>query len=76
MSTIVQVRNVDSRPPIFSRPFTSERIMEKEPFYATVIAIDRDTGLNKPICYELTALVPECKQAVYSIAGQIFGEAF
>uniref|UniRef100_A0A182P259 Cadherin domain-containing protein n=1 Tax=Anopheles epiroticus TaxID=199890 RepID=A0A182P259_9DIPT len=58
MSTIVQVRNVDSRPPIFSRPFTTERIMEKEPFETTVIAIDRDTGLNLPICYELTTVVP------------------
>nr|AGH20077.2 BT-R3 [Anopheles gambiae] len=72
MSTIVQVRNVDSRPPIFSRPFTSERIMEKEPFYATVIAIDRDTGLNKPICYELTALVPEYQK--YFDIGQTDGK--
>uniref|UniRef100_A0A182JZH0 Cadherin domain-containing protein n=1 Tax=Anopheles christyi TaxID=43041 RepID=A0A182JZH0_9DIPT len=71
MSTIVQVRNVDSRPPIFSRPFTTERIMEKEPFSATVIAIDRDTGLNKPICYELTTIVPEYEK--YFEIGQTDG---
>ncbi|XP_035894666.1 cadherin-23-like isoform X2 [Anopheles stephensi] len=59
MSTIVQVRNVDSRPPIFSRPFTTERILEKEMFQTLVIAIDRDTGLNKPICYELTTNEPK-----------------
>uniref|UniRef100_A0A182VRC6 Cadherin domain-containing protein n=1 Tax=Anopheles minimus TaxID=112268 RepID=A0A182VRC6_9DIPT len=59
MNTIIQVRNVDSRPPIFSRPFTSERIMEKEKFETRVIAIDRDTGLNKPICYELTTDEPK-----------------
>ncbi|XP_053667519.1 cadherin-23-like [Anopheles marshallii] len=59
MSTIVQVLNVDSRPPIFSRPFTSERIMEKEKFETRVVAIDRDTGLNKPICYELKTAEPK-----------------
>uniref|UniRef100_A0A182M7R5 Cadherin domain-containing protein n=1 Tax=Anopheles culicifacies TaxID=139723 RepID=A0A182M7R5_9DIPT len=71
MSTIIQVRNVDSRPPIFSRPFTSELIMEKEKFETRVIAIDRDTGLNKPICYELTTDEPKYQK--YFTIGQTDG---
>ncbi|XP_049281712.1 cadherin-23-like isoform X2 [Anopheles funestus] len=71
MSTIIQVRNVDSRPPIFSRPFTSERIMEKNKFETRVVAIDRDTGLNKPICYELTTADPKYQK--YFEIGQTDG---
>ncbi|KFB46111.1 hypothetical protein ZHAS_00014090 [Anopheles sinensis] len=53
INTIVKVRNVESRPPRFIRPFATQRIMEKENFSTTVTAIDGDTELNKPICYEL-----------------------
>uniref|UniRef100_A0A182IQ39 Cadherin domain-containing protein n=1 Tax=Anopheles atroparvus TaxID=41427 RepID=A0A182IQ39_ANOAO len=53
MNTIVKVRNVESRPPRFTRPFATQRIMEKEEFSTTVAAIDGDTELNRPICYEL-----------------------
>ncbi|XP_058457126.1 cadherin-23-like isoform X2 [Malaya genurostris] len=50
---VVQVVNVESRAPIFTRPFTTQRILEKEEFRTTVTAIDGDTGLNRPVCYEL-----------------------
>uniref|UniRef100_A0A182N760 Cadherin domain-containing protein n=1 Tax=Anopheles dirus TaxID=7168 RepID=A0A182N760_9DIPT len=71
MNTIVQVRNVDSRPPIFSRPFTTERIPEKERYTTTVIAIDRDTEVNKPICYELKTVEPNYQK--YFEIGQTDG---
>lgn len=61
MNTIVKVRNVDSRNPTFTRPFTTQRIMEKEEFRTTVIAIDSDTELNNPICYTLQTLVLDCE---------------
>uniref|UniRef100_A0A182QNZ1 Cadherin domain-containing protein n=1 Tax=Anopheles farauti TaxID=69004 RepID=A0A182QNZ1_9DIPT len=71
MNTIVQVRNVDSRPPIFSRPFTTERIPEKKTYTTTVIAIDRDTEVNKPICYELQTVEPNYQK--YFEIGQTNG---
>ncbi|XP_053671456.1 cadherin-23-like [Anopheles nili] len=71
MNTIVQVRNVDSRPPIFSRPFTTERINEKEMYRTTVVAIDRDTELNMPICYELATANPNYQK--YFEIGQTDG---
>lgn len=53
LNIVVQVRNVESRVPIFTRPFTTQRIMEKTAFSTTITAIDGDTGLNAPICYDL-----------------------
>ncbi|XP_062565689.1 cadherin-23-like [Armigeres subalbatus] len=59
LSTVVQVQNVESRVPIFTHPFTTQRITEKTSFNTTVTAIDGDTGINAPICYELETEVPE-----------------
>ncbi|XP_065076233.1 cadherin-23-like [Ochlerotatus camptorhynchus] len=53
LNIVVPVQNVESRPPIFTRPFTTRRIPEKAPFSTVITAIDGDTGLNSPICYEL-----------------------
>lgn len=53
LNVVVQVENVESRVPIFTRPFTTQRILEKTPFSATVTAIDGDTGINADICYSL-----------------------
>ncbi|XP_049537352.1 cadherin-23-like [Anopheles darlingi] len=72
MNTIVKVRNVDSRNPTFTRPFTTQRIMEKEEFRTTVIAIDTDTELNNPICYRLQTLVLDYQK--YFSIGETSGE--
>ncbi|XP_055616090.1 protocadherin Fat 1-like [Toxorhynchites rutilus septentrionalis] len=53
MNLVVQVRNVESRSPIFTRPFTTQRILEKTAYETLVTAIDGDTGLNQPVCYDL-----------------------
>lgn len=53
LNIVVPVQNVESRPPIFTRPFTTQRILEKTLFSTVITAIDGDTGLNSPICYEL-----------------------
>ncbi|XP_055614731.1 cadherin-23-like [Uranotaenia lowii] len=53
LKILIQVLNVESRNPIFTRPFTTQRILEKTTFQEQVTAIDGDTGLNRPICYDL-----------------------
>lgn len=69
---VVQVNNVESRRPIFTRPFTTTRIDEKSPYSINVTAIDGDTGLNKPICYELET--EQEKYAKYFSIGKETGE--
>ncbi|XP_052863695.1 cadherin-23-like [Anopheles cruzii] len=72
INTIVKVRNVDSRNPTFIRPFTTQRIMEKEEYRSTVIAIDSDTELNNPICYRLQTANSEYQK--YFVIGENSGE--
>lgn len=57
---VVQVKNIESRDPVFTRPFTTQRIDEKSPFSAIVQAIDGDTGLGRQICYELVTEQEKC----------------
>ncbi|XP_053698518.1 cadherin-23-like [Sabethes cyaneus] len=54
LNLVIQVQNVESRPPIFTKPFTTQRIMEKREFETRVVAIDGDTGLNATVCYGIT----------------------
>lgn len=58
---VVQVINVESRDPVFTRPFTTQRIDEKSPYSTVVQAIDGDTGLGRPICYEIVTEQEKCK---------------
>ncbi|EDS40550.1 conserved hypothetical protein [Culex quinquefasciatus] len=69
---VVQVINVESRDPVFTRPFTTQRIDEKSPYSTIVQAIDGDTGLGRPICYEI--VTEQEKYAEYFSIGRETGE--
>ncbi|XP_055551431.1 cadherin-23-like [Wyeomyia smithii] len=70
LNLVVQVQNVESRFPIFTRPFTTQRIPEKERLSTLVIALDGDTGLNMPICYSVEAEEQEKYGKYFSIDSQ------
>lgn len=53
MNTIVQVNDMPNMDPRWIRPFPAAQIQEKQAYVFEILAIDGDTGINKPICYEL-----------------------
>lgn len=50
---MVEVRNVESRPPIWVEIFAMQQFDEKQPMNFTVRALDGDTGIDRPIFYRI-----------------------
>jgi hypothetical protein len=53
LTVAVEVKNVASRPPVWVRPFASDRFDENTNQTYLVQAVDGDRGINTEICYKV-----------------------